>query len=102
MLNAAGSTRDLAIVKAAADLGHGLGLQVVAEGIEDDRTGSTDGRQWLRPAAGLPHPAPVPAAELLAWHLAPRDWLGGQVVRLPGSDPAAAPPASSTRLAAER
>ena len=32
------ASEDLAIVKAAADLGHNLGLQVVAEGIEDETT----------------------------------------------------------------
>ena len=62
----AGSTRDLAIVKAAGrPLGHGLGLQVVAKASRT--TGLLDdGRQWLRPAAGgHPDPPPVPAAELL-------------------------------------
>ena len=93
VLNAASSKRDLAIVKAAADLGHGLGLQVVAEGIEDDRTGrlmAASGCDLLQGYLILP---PVPAAELLAWHLAPRDWLGGQVVRLPEVGPGSRPTA---------
>jgi EAL domain-containing protein (putative c-di-GMP-specific phosphodiesterase class I) len=102
VLNAASSKRDLAIVKAAADLGHGLGLQVVAEGIEDEKTArlmAASGCDLLQGFLILP---PVPAAELLAWHLAPREWIGGRVVRLPEDGAGGAQPASSTPLAADR
>ena len=75
------SERDLAIVKAAADLGHSLGLQVVAEGVEDETTAQlmTDsGCDLLQGFLLLP---PSPAAELFAWRNGPRDWAG-RVVEL--------------------
>jgi EAL domain-containing protein (putative c-di-GMP-specific phosphodiesterase class I) len=56
VMNASTSPRDLAIVKAAADLGHSLGLQVVAEGIEEYDS-RLDGAERLRHPAGLSHPA---------------------------------------------
>ena len=82
--------------------GTASGLQVVAEGIEDETTArlmAASGCDLLQGFLILP---PVPAAELLAWHLAPRDWIGGRVVRLPRTDPAAAQPASIDPLAADR
>ena len=91
VLNASTSQRDLAIVKAAADLGHGLGLQVVAEGIEDDDDRAADGRTaaatCCRATSSCRRRRP-PSCSPGTWR--PRDWLGGQVVRLPTTDPAAA------------
>jgi EAL domain-containing protein (putative c-di-GMP-specific phosphodiesterase class I) len=86
VMNARRSERDLAIVKAAADLGHSLGLQVVAEGIEDETTAQlmTDcGCDLLQGFLLLP---PSPAAELLAWRNRPREWAG-RVVELPDARP---------------
>jgi len=86
VINASRSERDLAIVKAAADLGHSLGLQVVAEGIEDETTAQlmTDsGCDLLQGFLLLP---PSPAAELFAWRNRPREWAG-RIVELPDSRP---------------
>ena len=82
VMNASRSERDLAIVKAAADLGHSLGLQVVAEGIEDETTArlmTDSGCDLLQGFLLLP---PSPAAELFAWCNGPREWAG-RVVELP-------------------
>jgi EAL domain-containing protein (putative c-di-GMP-specific phosphodiesterase class I) len=84
VMNASRSERDLAIVKAAADLGHSLGLQVVAEGIEDETTArlmTDSGCDLLQGFLLLP---PSPAAELFAWCNRPREWAG-RVVELPDS-----------------
>ena len=55
VMNASTSPRNLAIVKAAADLGHSLGLLVVAEGIEDTTTAGLMVAERLRPLAGISH-----------------------------------------------
>ena len=100
VLNASTNERDLAIVKAAVDLGHSLGLQVVAEGVEDDDDRSADGRQRLRPPAGLPHPAAGPGRRAARVDLRPQ-LVGGEVVRLPERGRRRAAD-GSTRLAADR
>jgi len=70
--NAATSPRDAAIVKAAVDLGHGLELQVVAEGVEDLGTVTlmaTSGCDLVQGNVILP---PVTAAELSSWSRRPQ------------------------------
>ena len=44
---------DLTIVRSTIDLSHNLGLDVVAEGVEDAETLAPAGRARLRPGAGL-------------------------------------------------
>jgi diguanylate cyclase (GGDEF)-like protein len=58
---------DAAIVRSTIDLGHNLGLRVVAEGVEDDAT-----LHWLRDhgcdlAQGYGLSRPLPAADVAAW-----------------------------------
>ncbi len=55
----AGTARqeDAAIVRSTSDLGHNLGLKVVAEGVEDERTLDLLGSLRLRRRAGLLHRA---------------------------------------------
>ena len=49
--------RDLELVRATIELGHAMGLRVVAEGIEDDATLKLLSKLWLRPRPGLFHRA---------------------------------------------
>ena len=69
------NARDEAIVRAAVDLGHTLGLRVVAEGIEDVETARlmiASGCDLLQGYLFLP---PVPAAEITEWSAAdPSSW----------------------------
>ncbi len=74
VLNARTNVRDLAIVKAAVELGHSLGLQVVAEGVEDTTTAglmAESGCDLLQGYLILP---PAPPDELLAWSTRPHLW----------------------------
>jgi EAL domain-containing protein (putative c-di-GMP-specific phosphodiesterase class I) len=77
VMNASTSDRDLAIVRAAVDLGHSLGLQVVAEGVEDTTTAglmAASGCDLLQGFLLLP---PVPPHELLAFSRRPNAWSSG-------------------------
>jgi diguanylate cyclase (GGDEF)-like protein len=74
VLNASTNERDLAIVKAAADLGHSLGLQVVAEGIEDTTTAGLMAQSGCDLLQGFLILPPAPAEELLAWSKRPQVW----------------------------
>ena len=66
------SAADAAIVRAAVDLGHSLGLAVVAEGVEDADTWRTLANLGCDQVQGyyLSHPLPPAAAE---------EWLRGRV-----------------------
>jgi len=84
VLNARTSGRDLAIVKAAVELGHSLGLKVVAEGVEDMTTAALMadiGCDLLQGYLILP---PAPADELLAWSRRPQVWTRGMLAQQPG------------------
>jgi diguanylate cyclase (GGDEF)-like protein len=76
--------RNLAIVRAAADLGHSLGLQVVAEGVENSETAALmadSGCDLLQGFLILP---PVPAVEVAEWCRRPQVWtrsLPAQITR---------------------
>jgi len=76
-MNAAHSTRDLAIVKAAVDLGHSLGLQVVAEGIEDTATAALMAASGCDVLQGFLILPPAPADELVRWSRRPQVWSRG-------------------------
>ncbi len=75
------SERSLLIVRATSDLGHGLGLQTVAEGVETPEAWSTLLRLGCDLAQGYLVSRPLPPAELLAWVLGRQGRLAAAVTR---------------------
>jgi diguanylate cyclase (GGDEF)-like protein len=69
---------DLAIVRSTVDLARNLGLQTVAEGVEDPRTWSALTEIGCHQAQGFYLSPPLPAAELQAW-LLDRDRLSDRL-----------------------
>ena len=61
---------DAAIVRATVDLGHNLGLQVVAEGVEDEPTLDLLCSLGCDEAQGYYFSRPLPAGDFLRWYLA--------------------------------
>ncbi len=61
------SERSLLIVRATTDLGHGLGQEIVAEGVETAEAWSTLLRLGCDYAQGYLVSRPIAAAELLSW-----------------------------------
>jgi EAL domain-containing protein (putative c-di-GMP-specific phosphodiesterase class I) len=58
---------DAVIVRSIVDLGHNLGLAVVAEGVEDELTMTALADLGCDQAQGYLLCRPVPAAELMSW-----------------------------------
>jgi diguanylate cyclase (GGDEF)-like protein len=75
------SERSLLIVRATSDLGHGLGLQIVAEGVETPDAWSTLLRLGCDLAQGYLVSRPLPPAELLSWVQARQGRLAAAVSR---------------------
>lgn len=75
------SERSLLIVRATTDLGHGLGLQIVAEGVETPEAWSTLLCLGCDLAQGYLVSRPVPPSELLAWIQARQGRLAAAVSR---------------------
>jgi EAL domain-containing protein (putative c-di-GMP-specific phosphodiesterase class I) len=65
----AGSTADLAIVRAVISLGHDLGLRVVAEGVEDHGTWTILEGLGCDLLQGYLLARPMPAADMTGWLL---------------------------------
>ena len=63
----AGSEEDKVIVRSTSDLGHSLGLQVVAEGVEDKATWDMLGDFGCDAAQGYYMARPMPGPDLAAW-----------------------------------
>ena len=61
------------IVRATVDLGHSLGLEVVAEGVEDQATWDLLASYLCQTAQGYLISRPIPSAEVEAW-LRNRTW----------------------------
>jgi diguanylate cyclase (GGDEF)-like protein len=62
-----GDTGSAAIVRATIELGGSLGLEVVAEGVEDERTWQALKRMGCSTAQGYFIARPMPVSELAAW-----------------------------------
>ncbi|HET9517329.1 MAG TPA: EAL domain-containing protein, partial [Actinoplanes sp.] len=67
VLGMASNTGDAAIVRSVIDLAGALGLRVVAEGVEDERTWRLLHAAGCHAAQGWFHARPMPAAELTQW-----------------------------------
>jgi diguanylate cyclase (GGDEF)-like protein len=61
------SQSDAVIVRSTVDLGHNLGLRVVAEGVEDEATWQELATLGCDTVQGYYLARPMPAAELVAW-----------------------------------
>jgi diguanylate cyclase (GGDEF)-like protein len=75
---------DAAIVRSVIDLAEALGLRVVAEGVEDERTWRLLAAAGCHAAQGWFHARPMPAADL-------GEWLARYRPLRPGSSPLAVP-----------
>ena len=65
VMNMSSDENDAVIVRSTIDLGHNLGLRVVAEGVEDETAMRTLGELNCDTAQGYYLGRPVPAAGLL-------------------------------------
>ncbi|WP_158633388.1 bifunctional diguanylate cyclase/phosphodiesterase [Tautonia sociabilis] len=83
-----GSVRDASIVRAVIDLGHNLGLQVVAEGVEDGETAHQLARWGCDLAQGYHFAPPLPPPRFAAWRAGrfrSGEESGGGLAPLPSS-----------------
>jgi EAL domain-containing protein (putative c-di-GMP-specific phosphodiesterase class I) len=67
ILGMAGDHGDAAIVRSVIDLAEALGLRVVAEGVEDERTWRLLAAAGCHAAQGWFHARPMPAEDLAVW-----------------------------------
>jgi EAL domain len=67
VLNMTGEDNDAALVRGAIDLGHNLGLIVVAEGVESAEHVAALQRLGCDIAQGYHYARPMPPAELIRW-----------------------------------
>jgi diguanylate cyclase (GGDEF)-like protein len=68
--NLSGQSEDVAIVRAIVDLGRHLGLEVVAEGVEDQPTWDLLSSMGCDLVQGWHHGRPMPVTEFVPWLLA--------------------------------
>lgn len=67
VMNMANDKKDASIVKAAVDLAHTLGLQIVAEGVEDEKTLDILRNMNCDYAQGYHMAKPMPCEDLMCW-----------------------------------
>lgn len=67
VMNMANDKKDASIVKAAVDLAHTLGLQIVAEGVEDEKTLDLLRNMNCDYAQGYYMAKPMPCEDLMGW-----------------------------------
>jgi len=72
VMNMATNSDDASIVRSVTDLGHSLGLEVVAEGVENQDTLALLAGVGCDLIQGYYLSRPLPAAELTAWYLGER------------------------------
>jgi diguanylate cyclase (GGDEF)-like protein len=104
------SPADAAVVRAVRELGHQLGLEVLAEGVEDEATARLLEEIRCDLLQGYHFARPLPAARLPEWVAGQRGGSGGvpaparaeagPAVLTPASRPAAARPAAAAAVAA--
>jgi EAL domain-containing protein (putative c-di-GMP-specific phosphodiesterase class I) len=88
---------DLIIVRSTINLGHDLGLRIIAEGVEDEATLERLALLGCDLAQGFHLSRPMPADAFNVWLRDTAPWL---VAPEPVTPPAPAlPPAASSRLA---
>ncbi len=63
----ANDKKDESIVKAAVDLAHNLGLKIVAEGVEDEKTLNILSKMGCDYAQGYYMAKPMPCDDLIKW-----------------------------------
>jgi EAL domain-containing protein (putative c-di-GMP-specific phosphodiesterase class I) len=80
---AAGSTADAAIVRSAVELGHNLGLDVVAEGVETHDCLDVLTDMGCDMGQGFLFARPMPADDLLAWSAAQAAIFGTNTAAAP-------------------
>ena len=96
---------DLIIVRSTINLGHDLGLRVIAEGVEDAPTLRRLARLGLRPRSGLPHEQADPAGRVHRVDARPPSTgaacsaRSGSRTASPGRSPPAAPGTPGRRSA---
>ena len=67
VMNMANDSKDESIVKAAVDLAHTLGLKIVAEGVEDEKTMDLLAAMGCDYAQGFYMAKPMPSDDLIVW-----------------------------------
>lgn len=67
VMNMASDRNDESIVKAAVDLAHTLGLKIVAEGVEDEKTLDLLSEMGCDYAQGYYMAKPMPSEDLMVW-----------------------------------
>ncbi len=87
VMNMAHDANDAKIVRSTVDLGHNMGLRVVAEGIESEQTWNLLAQMGCDSGQGYFMSRPIPANEFSAWS---KRWIAMRPVR-----PAGAPDARS-------
>ncbi|MBE9568126.1 MAG: phosphodiesterase [Proteobacteria bacterium] len=73
VMNMADDKKDASIVKAAVDLAHTLGLKIVAEGVEDEKTLDILSEIGCDYAQGYYMAKPMPCDDLMTW-IQDSDW----------------------------
>jgi predicted signal transduction protein with EAL and GGDEF domain len=76
--NLSGQSADVAIVRAIVDLGRHLGLEVVAEGVEDQPTWDLLSSMGCDLVQGWHHGRPMPVADFVPWLRARADGSEGR------------------------
>jgi diguanylate cyclase (GGDEF)-like protein len=95
VLGMTGARDDAAIVRSVVDLAAALGLRVVAEGVEDDRTWRALHAAGCHAAQGWFYGRPMPADDLLTWLSRYRPVSPARPA-LPSAQPAALPSRAPT------
>ncbi len=78
VMNMEHDANDAKIVRSTIDLGHNMGLRVVAEGIENEQTWNLLAQMGCDSGQGYFMSRPIPANEFSAWS---RRWASNRLAR---------------------